>query len=337
MVTIRDVAQAAGVSPSTVSRALNDSPLLPHETKERIRTIAQQLGYERNELALGLVKGVTKVIGLVVPDIGNPFFGDIARGVSKIAHGAGYGVFLSNTEGGVERERDYINLLRRRRVDGLILASVKMDDPYVLELARSQTPYVMVSRLSNLVDAPFVVVDDRAGGRLAVEHLLSLGHRKIGFIGGPSDVQSSRDRMEASKEVLMEQDVSVEEDWFCYAEFTREAGYEAARSILSGMACPTALFAANDMIALGVMEAADELGVGIPQDLSLVGFNDIAYASFPRIQLTTVAQPTYEMGCIAAEYLLAVAQQGRRRKLRKLLQPRFVVRNTTAPPGSMSG
>lgn len=336
MVTIKDIAQAADVSPSTVSRALNGSPLLREETKARIRATARELGYERNELAVGLVKGVSRVIGLVVPDISNPFFGEIARGVSNVAHSAGYGVVLSNTEGDTERERDYVNLLRRRRVDGLVLASVKADDPYVLELARSQTPYVLVSRLSGLIDAPFVVVDDRQGGRLAVEHLVSLGHTRIGFIGGPSDVQSSRDRMEATRETLKEYGAPTEQAWFCYANFTQQAGYEAAGAILSRQRRPTALFAANDMIALGVMQAADELGFRIPDDLSLVGFNDIAYASFPRIQLTTVAQPTNEMGRIAAEYLLAVVQRDRRAKLRRSVQPRLVVRKTTGPPGGRS-
>ncbi len=336
MVTIRDIAQAAGVSPSTVSRALNDSPLLPDGTKSRIREIARELGYERNELALGLVKGVSRVLGLVVPDIGNPFFGEIARGVSNTAHNSGYSVVLCNTEGDRERERVYATLLRRRRVDGLVLASVKMDDPYVLELARSQTPYVLVSRLSRFVDAPFVVVDDREGGRLAVEHLVRLGHTRIGFIGGPSDVQSSNDRMEACREVLDDHRIDIDETWLRSAEFTQQAGHEAGLEILSGPTRPSALFAANDMIALGVMQAADELGVTIPAELSLVGFNDIAYAAFPRIQLTTVAQPTYDMGCIAAEYLLAVTQHGRKRKLRKFLEPRLVVRNTTAPPGTTS-
>lgn len=332
MVTIKDVARAAGVSPSTVSRALNDSPLLREETKARIRRLAAELGYERNELARGLVKGSSGAVGLLVPDITNPFFAEITRGVGEVAHARGYGVVLCTTDGDPDRERSYMQLLRRKRVDGLILTSVTADDPSLVTLMRAGLPLVLVSRLVRGVDAPYVVVDDRNGGRLAVEHLVDLGHRRIGFIGGPENVQSSQDRMEAYREVLAERGLSVPTGWATFADFTQAAGREAARRMLSRRDVPTAIFAANDMIALGVLEAAEEVGLRVPEDLSLVGYNNISYAALPRIQLTTVAQPTFEMGRIAADYLLDVIEDRRRRKLRKVLPPKLVVRRTTAPP-----
>ncbi len=332
MVTIKDIAQVAGVSPSTVSRALNDSPLISQETKARIRRIAEELGYERNELARGLVKGTSRALGLIVPDITNPFFAEIARGVSDVAHAEGYGVLLCTTEGDLAREAEYLRFLRRKRVDGLILSAVTMDDPNLSELLNSSIPFVLVSRLVRGLDAPFVVGDDKAGARLAVEHLIHLGHEKIAFIGGPANVQSSHDRMIAYQEVLREYGLKLYSWWAVFADFTQKAGYEAAKKMLRGGSRPTAIFAANDVIALGVMEAAEELGFSIPQDLSLVGYDDISYAALPRIQLTTVAQPTYEMGKIAAEYLLAVCEGEAREKLRCMLSPRLVVRKTTAPP-----
>ncbi len=322
----------AGVSPSTVSRALNDSPLISEETRARIRKIAEELGYERNELARGLVKGTSGALGLIVPDITNPFFAEIARGVGDVAHAQGYGVLLCTTEGDLAREAQYLRFLRRKRVDGLILSAVTIDDPNLPELLRSSIPFVLVSRLVRGLDVPFVVGDDKMGGRLAVEHLVQLGHTKIAFIGGPSNVQSSQDRMEAYREVLREHGIPFRSSWATFADFTQAAGREAARRLLQRRPRPTAIFAANDVIALGVMEAAEDLGLSVPEDLSLVGYDDISYAALPRIQLTTVAQPAYEMGRIAAEYLLSLCSEKTTEKLTCVLSPRLVVRKTTASP-----
>lgn len=338
MVTIKDIAQVAGVSPSTVSRALNDSALINEATKRRIRQIAKKLGYERNELARGLVKGSSGTVGVIIPDITNPFFAEITKGVEEAVRSRGFGLVLCTTEGVPGREQEYLRLLRRKRVDGLIIASVTVDDPYLKELLRAHIPFVLVSRLSAKVDPPYVVVNDREGGRLAVEHLVSLGHRKIAHIGGPENVHSSRERMQAYREVLKEWGIRVRRDWAVFATFAQEAGYKVGKALLSGKERPTAIFAANDLIALGVMEAAEELGLRIPEDLSLVGYDNIAYAALPRIQLTTVAQPAHEMGEMAADYLLSLCTGGEPEKLRCVLPPRLVVRKTTAPPGeSRSG
>lgn len=334
MVTIKDVARAAGVSPSTVSRALNDSPLIREETKARIRRIAEELGYERNELARGLVMGASGAVGLVIPDITNPFFAEVTRGVGEVAHAQGYGVILCNTEEDPDRERSYIGLLRRKRVDGLILTSVTAEDPYLKTLARSKMPFVLVSRSSKVVDAPYVGVDDRLGGRLAVEHLVELGHRDIAFIGGPAGVQSCLDRLAAFEAVLVERGIPVREEWIGFSDFTQESGYKVALRYLSGKKRPTAVFAANDVVALGVLQAADELGLSVPEDLSVVGYDDISYAALPRIQLTTVAQPSFDMGKIAAEWLLSTLRGRPQRRLYRLLTPKLVVRRTTAPPRS---
>lgn len=336
MVTIKDIARIAGVSPSTVSRALNDSPLINEETKARIRRIAEELGYERNELARGLVKGTSGALGLVVPDITNPFFAEIARGVSDVAHTEGFGVLLCTTEENLTREAQYLRFLRRKRVDGLILCTVTADDPNLMELFRSAVPFVLVSRLVRGLDVPFVVGDDKMGGRLAVEHLIGLGHKRIGFIGGPPNVQSSQDRMEAYREVLQDHGLLYRPQWATFADFTQAAGRKAAHALLRRRPRPTAIFAANDVIALGVLEAAEELGFSIPGDLSVVGYDDISYAALPRIQLTTVAQPAYEMGRIAAEYLLSIFNGKAKEKLQHILHPRLVIRKTTAPPKEAS-
>jgi len=332
MVTIKDIAREVGVSPSTVSRALSGSPLISDETGERVRIAAQRLGYERNELARALVKGSSEAIGLIIPDITNTFFADIARGVGEAAHASSYGVILCNTTGLIEREASYISLLRRKQVDGLILATAIFNDPSTRDLAKTETPFILVSRICQGVDASYVIGDDRAGACLAVEHLIGLGHRRIGFIGGPANVQSSRDRRTTYRKVLRKHGLSADEGWVCYADFTQAAGREAGRRMLSLAIRPTAIFAANDVTALGVLEAADELGLSVPQDLSLVGYDDISYASLPRIQLTTVAQPTFEMGKIATEWLLSVLSKEEVLPLYRILDPHLVVRSTTGRP-----
>ena len=333
MVTIKDVAKVAGVSPSTVSRALNDSPLINKKTKARICEIAEKLGYERNEIAWGLVKGTSGALGLVVPDVTNPFFAEIAKGVGEVAHAYGCGVLLCTTEGDLAREAQYLRFLRRKRVDSLILCAVTADDPNLPKLCGA-IPFVLVSRLVRGLDAPFVVGDDRMGTRLAVEHLVQLGHREIAFIGGPPNVQSSQDRMVTFQEVLREHGLPQRSHWAVFSDFTQTAGRKAAKKILRQKPRPTAIFAANDVIALGVLEAAEELSISIPEDLSLVGYDNISFAALPRIQLTTIAQPAYEMGRIAAEYLLDLCRGEKREGLRCVLPPRLVVRNTTAPPRS---
>ncbi|MFC2108637.1 LacI family DNA-binding transcriptional regulator [Candidatus Bipolaricaulota bacterium] len=331
MVTIKDIAKELGISASTVSRALSDSPLVNADTKRSILQVAERLGYQRNELARALVMGSSGAVGLLVPDITNPFFSDVARGVGEIADRIGTGVILCNTDGGIDRELNYVRLMRRKRVDGLVLCSTTIEAPYLNELTQARVPFILVSRLSGQRDVPFVITDDHAGARLAVEHLVDLGHRSIGFIGGPGNVQASRDRMEAYLDVLKNHGLAIRSDWKCYAGFTQAAGREAAQRMLSLSDRPSAIFAANDVTALGVLEVAEGLGLQIPPDLSLVGYDDISYASLPRIQLTTIAQSAVEMGQIAANWLFEALANPEIPKLQRILNPRLVVRSTTAP------
>jgi LacI family transcriptional regulator len=331
MVTIKDIAKELGISASTVSRALSDSPLVNAKTKRVIVQVAERLGYQRNELARALVMGSSGAVGLLVPDITNPFFSDIARGVGEIADRIGVGVILCNTDGRIDRELSYIRLMGRKRVDGLLLCSTTIEAPYLNELTKARIPFILVSRLSSERNVPFVITDDHAGARLAVEHLVDLGHRDIGFIGGPENVQASRDRMEVYLNVLNENGLETRPDWRSYAGFTQAAGREAAQRMLSLSDRPTAIFAANDVTALGVLEVAEGTGLLVPSDLSLVGYDDISYAALPRIRLTTVAQPAVEMGQIAASWLFAAIENPEVAKLHRTLTPRLVVRSTTAP------
>jgi len=331
MVTIKDIAKELGISASTVSRALSDSSLVNAETKRAIMKVAERLGYQRNELARALVMGSSGAVGLLVPDITNPFFSDIARGVGEVADRIGAGVILCNTAAKIDRELNYVQLMRRKRVDGLLLCSTTIKAPYLNELEQAGIPFILVSRLPGQRNVPFVITDDHAGAKLAVEHLVDLGHRHIGFIGGPENVQASRDRMDAYLTVLKNHGLAVRSDWKCYAGFTQAAGREAAQRMLSLSDRPSAIFAANDVTALGVLEVAEGLGLQIPLDLSLVGYDDISYASLPRIQLTTIAQAAVEMGRIAANWLFEALEHPGIPGLHRTLTPRLMVRSTTAP------
>ena len=331
MVTIKDIAKELGISASTVSRALSDSPLVNAKTKRVVLQTAERMGYQRNELARALVKGSSGAVGLLVPDITNPFFSDVARGVGGIADRIGAGVILCNTDGRIDRELNYIRLMRRKRVDGLLLCSTTVDAPYLNELERAHIPFILVSRLSGKGDVPYVITDDRAGAQLAVEHLIDLGHRRIGFIGGPENVQASRDRMDAYLDTVESHHLEIDSAWRSYAGFTQAAGREAAQRMLTLPQRPSAIFAANDVTALGVLEVAEGLGMRVPEDLSLVGYDDISYASLPRIQLTTIAQPAVEMGQIAATWLFEALRDSDVQRLQRTLAPRLIVRSTTAP------
>ena len=332
MVTIKDIARKAGVSHSTVSRALAGNPRISEATRVRIVRIAQSLGYERNELARGLVKGALKAIGLVIPDITNPFLADIARGVSDIADRKGYGVVLCNTDRKEDKELGSIQLLRSMRVPGLILASIGTDPPYLEKLKNSGAPYILVSRICPSLEAPYVVIDDKEGARIATEHLVSLGHKHIAFIGGSPDLKTTQDRLTGYREILKKYDLPENPRWICLNGSTQAAGREAAQQILTRSPRPTAIVAENDITAIGVMETADNIGLCIPDDLSLVGFDDISYSSLPRIQLTTVAQPAVEMGQMAVEWLIAAVENRPHPELRRVLPPRLVVRASTSNP-----
>jgi LacI family transcriptional regulator len=331
MVTIKDIAKTVGVSASTVSRALSDSPLVNETTKRRIHRVARRFGYERNELARALVVGASHAVGLVIPDITNPFFSDIARGVGEIADRSGYGLLLSNTDGRTDRELSAIRLLRRKQVDGLLLCSTTVEAPYLEDIQRGRVPFILVSHLYTNPDLPYVITDDYAGARLAVEHLVDLGHQKIAFIGGPENVQASQDRLHTYLEVLAEHDLPSPPEWRLHAALTQDAGREAGQILLSLAHRPTAIFATNDVMALGVLEVAEGSGYRVPDDLSIIGYDDISYASLPRIQLTTIAQPAVEMGQIAATWLLSRIKSSDEPPLQRILSPRLVVRSTTAP------
>jgi len=305
MTTIIDVARRAGVSAATVSRVMNDTKPVSQELRQRVLRVMDELDYHPNLLAGSLRRRVTHTIGLIVPDTTNPFFGELAKSIEDVGFQHGYNVILCNSDYNLERERSYIMVLKAKQVDGLIFipSSSRMD--HVSDLLESwQGSVVTADRLTPELEADSVVADNRAGGHMAALHLLGLGHRCIGCIERPEYLAHIEDRLIGFCEILRQWNTEIPKEFCVRGGFRLEDGVRAARALLTLPARPTAIFAYNDIMAIGALQAAKELNVRVPDDLAIVGFDDIPMASYLTPALTTIRLPKYRIGALAAEILL---------------------------------
>jgi LacI family transcriptional regulator len=303
-VTISDVAAEAGVSVATVSRVVNDSgyPVRP-ATRARVLAAIEKLDFRPNELARGLLLKSTRTVGLAIPDIANPYYPLISRGVEDVASAHGYTVVLGNTDRDAAKSERYIDTLLQKQVDGLILAGGGTDFTRAAErFARRGTRVVFIGRPGPRW--PSVRVPNTEAAVRAVEHLADLGHRRIGFIGGGPGLTSAQDRLEGYRRAVRERGLDDDEALRAAGDFAEASGYRATTDLLALSPPPTAIFAANDRMAIGALAAAHDAGRRVPAELSLVGFDDIPMASYMRPALTTVALPHYEMGASAMRLLL---------------------------------
>jgi len=335
-VSIADIAQVAGVSHTTVSRALRDSPLISVDTRERIHRLAEEMGYTPNAIAQSLQTRQTYTLGLVVTSIADPFLGDVVKGVEEVARAAGFSVLLSASHNDPEQEMAIIETFHRRRVDGILVASSRLTSDYKKRLDRLRVPTVLINGQAEAQDGllHWVAVDDRVGAQMAVQHLLQLGHRAIGYIGASSRPRSNRQRLEGYRSALEAASISFDEARVVMApgiEASDEEDVAAGEASLPALlACGvTAIFCYNDMIAVGVQVACRERGIVIPRDLSVVGFDDIRMAGYVNPPLTTIRQPKVELGSRAAQLLLDLLD--RRPVQDHLLSPVLVHRSSTAP------
>jgi len=333
-VNIKDIARLANVSHTTVSRALNNKSRIRQETKEKILSIAKELGYRPNLIARSLVMKRTKTLGLIITNISNPFYTELAQGIEKTATQLGYNIILCSTQSDISTEKQYIEMLRSKGVDGIIFSSAHMEDPNIVSLAEEGFPIVLVNRrtyhpvVKERVD--YVGVDNIRGGYLAVEHLIRLGHERIGVIGGSSESSVGVERLEGGRRALQAYGLKARDDYFVEGNFLKKSGYQRGKEFLQMGERPTAIFATNDYMALGVYQAFLEEGCRIPEEVALVGFNDIEFASIIGIELTTIGQKKFEMGAIAVEMLVERIERGNERRLSRemLLNPELIVRRT---------
>ena len=332
MISIKDIAKAAGVSHSTVSRALRDSPLISAKTKALIQRLAHEMGYSPDARAQSLARGSSHTVGVVVTTIADPFIAQVVQGIEDAAQKDGYTVILCNSHSDPEREIGAVEILRSKRVDGVIVTSSRVGALYLEHLERIGVPVVLINNHNERSGRyTFSVgVDNRHGGYLAAEHLLKLGHRRIAYISGPADHSDDLDRMAGYRDALEAAGIPLDPA-LIVAGTGRAGGGEQAASVLMGLnEPPTAVFSYNDMTAIGLMRAVSAAGVHVPDDLSVVGFDDIPFASYVRPSLTTVAQMKAEMGQLAMEMALAsMAAKDLAEFSNRVVKGQLVVREST--------
>jgi LacI family repressor for deo operon, udp, cdd, tsx, nupC, and nupG len=307
-ISIKDIAKAAGVSHSTVSRALSDSRLVKAETKSRIQDLAREMGYSPDAWARSLVMGQTRTVGVVVTTIADPFIAEVMQGIESTAYEHGYTVILASSNSEPEREMAAVEMLRSKRVDGVIVTSSRVGALYQQHLERIGVPVVLLNNHSEQSGRYTfsVTVDNQHGGHLATQHLIELGHRRIAYVNGPEGTSSSEGRLAGYRQALADAGIIPDSNLIVPGAGRTESGKQAFLALKALAELPTAVFCYNDVTAIGLMCAAREAGLSVPRDLSVVGFDDIPFASYMYPALTTVAQPKFEMGKQAMQMALAL-------------------------------
>jgi LacI family transcriptional regulator len=337
---MRDVASKAGVSPMTVSRVINDSPRVNDGTRRRVEAAIADLGYVPNRLARGLIRRKTGALGVIVPDVANPFFTLVVRGAEEVAWRAGYHVILCNTQADLERERGYLEDMLAFQVEGLLIAPVSdRSRPHLRVLTQNNVPFVLIDRSIAGYEGDLVQGDSIGGARLLVEHLLELGHRRIAMITETNEVSTARDRLRGYREALEAGGAEFEEGLVAETSALDPRGaHDATFRLLDLAEPPTAIFAVNNIAVVGVAEAARERGLAVPGDLALVCFDDIEYASRFHPFLTAMVQPAETFGTIATQLLLdrLAGRVAKRRRL-VVLPADFVVRESSGAGVPVSG
>lgn len=334
-VTIRDVARLAEVHPGTVSRALNEQTrtLVNPETAERVLRAAEELGYRPNPIARGLKTNRSYTVGVLIPDLTNPLFPPIMRGIEDGLGDAGYTSLIVNTDNDAERERTQMAAMRARQVDGFIAATAQLDVDLLAEAAAGGAPIVLVNRSMEDGSLPAVTVNDRAGIGLAVDHVVALGHTRIGHVAGPQNVSTGHRRYLGFLDAMARHGLEAPETHVTFTDwFTESEGARACRTLLDAAPELTAIVAANDRLAIGCYDALEARGRACPQDISVTGFNDMPFVDRLRPPLTSVRVPQREIGTVAAELLLEQLSDQAPPRGEILLDPELVVRGSTGPP-----
>lgn len=333
--SVKDVAALARVSLGTVSNVLNRPERVSATTRERVEAAMAELGFVRNESARQLRAGTSRTLAYVMLDGGNPFFTDVARGMEVAAEDAGLSLVMCNSNQSGEREAAYLTLFQQQRVQGVLVTPVDATSPTLDAIRDRGTPLVIVDRTRG--DASFcsVAVDDVLGGRLAVEHLLDRGHRRVAFVGGPLDLGQVRDRLEGARLAWAEAGMAADDLVVLATSSLGVAEGRGAGERLTGLAArrrPTGAFCANDMTALGLLQHAITHGVRVPEQLAIVGYDDIEFAAAAAVPLTSVRQPRHELGRTAAALLLDESTDPDHLHRQVLFTPELVARASTSAP-----
>ncbi len=331
--TSQDVAKKAGVSVATVSRVLNDSPHVRPAVRTKVLRVVKALNYQPNRTAQRLRAKRSRVIGLIISDIENPFFTSIIRGIEDVAYKHGYSLVLCNSDEDPEKETLYIRVMRSEAVAGVILASTTENGPSIPELVDHNIPVVAIDRRIRDRRVDSVLAANRQGTFQAVKHLIELGHRSIGFIGLPLTRTPGNERYKGYVSALHEHGLSVSRQLVRISNAKQQGGHDSALELLKTQPSLTALFVANNLMTLGALDAIRETGLCIPDHISIVGFDDMPWAPLLQPPLTAIAQPTYDLGQKAADLLLERLQDANRPSVHLQLTTQLIVRGSTGMPG----
>ena len=303
MTTIRDVAERAGVSATTVSHVLNRTRRVDAGTVARVTRAIDELGYRPNAVARSMRHGQTYTIGVVIPDVSNPFFADLARAIEDLTFAGGYSAIFCNSDGDEGKEGRYLDMLLSKQVDGLLLISAGQSSERLRRVVETGPPMVIVDRELDDLGVSQVMVDNHEGGRLAGRYLVGLGHRRIGVIVGPDILRPSARRLDGFRAELAVVGADLSDDLITRGSFRSREGRTAMRSLLRLPERPTAVFAENDLMAFGAMGAIHDAGLRIPDDISIMGFDDVAFSELSTPGLTTVSQPLPQVAATAMRLL----------------------------------
>lgn len=334
-ITLRDVAKHAGVHPGTASRALNTRTrsLVNEATATKVLEAARKLGYRPNPIARGLKTNRSETIGVLIPDLTNPLFPPIVRGIEDRLRDEGYTAVLANSDNDPAKERLHFETMAGRQVEGFIVATAELDDPLVEDALASRVPIVMVNRTVESANAFAVVGRDRGGSQLAVAHLVELGHTRIGHIGGPTRFSTGKARFEGFVAAMEANGLEADPDLIGFGDaFTEDEGSRVCREMIATDGRMTAIVAGNDLLALGCYDVFVEEGIFCPTDISVIGYNDMPFIDKLRPPLTTIRIPHYEIGWNAADLMLLRIADPEAFPRTVFLEPELIVRSSTGPP-----
>ena len=336
MPTIKDVARRAGVAPITASRVINNSGYVSAETRRRVEAAIEELGYVPNRVARSLRSKRTQTLALVLTDITNPFWTTVARGVEDAARIGGFSVILGNTDESEPREYEYVQVLLQKQVDGFLLVPARHGARSVALIRRQKVPLVVLDRTVE-ANVDTVRSDSVGGARALTHHLISLGHRRIAMLTGPREVSTAVDRALGYRQALEEAGIPVTGDLMRFGPYTQQGGYAMTLSILSLSSRPTAIFAGNNFIAVGALRALREAGLQVPEDVSLVAYDDLPPNFLVEPFLTVAAQRAYEMGQVATQLLLTrLAEQEPGQPQEIVLPTELIIRRSCGNPKNMN-
>jgi LacI family transcriptional regulator/LacI family repressor for deo operon, udp, cdd, tsx, nupC, and nupG len=330
MSSLKQVAIKAEVSTATVSRFLNNPDSVKIETRLRIEKIIKQLNYRPSRVArrLRVKDGDKKMFGLIVPDIQNPFYVDVVKGVEDGAYSKDYAVLMCNFGQEEKRERMYLDIMQSESVDGLIVAPIHEKDPEVIKIVKAGLPVVCVDRGLSGIDVDVILVDNKEGAYKAVDYLAKLGHKGIAYIGGLFQIPTSRHRRDGYIQALEDNGLKADESYIKFGDSKFESGKSFAKELLNLKNPPTALFTGNNLITLGALDAIHSMGLNIPKDVAIIGFDDMPWSSSLNPALTAVSQPGYEIGKRAVELLIQRLEDPERPKVEITLKTKFIVRES---------